>query len=69
MAYNKKNFLERVLTVQNITLEHKRCGVSQEWVYLNIIYPTYLISRTTYYSYLGCNAKAELKKIKAKGEQ
>lgn len=65
MAYNRKNLLERVLAIQTVTLEHKRRGVSQEWVYQNIIYPTYLISRTTYYSYLGCNAKAELKRIEA----
>lgn len=69
MAYSKKNFLERVLTIQNITLEHKRRGVSQEWVYQNLIFPTYLISRTTYYNYLGCNAKAELQKIEARSEK
>lgn len=65
MAYNRTNILNKILNVQNIVLEQKQRGVSQEWVYQNLIYPTYHISRTTFYSYLACNAKAEIKRLEA----
>lgn len=65
MAYNRKNILDRILAIQTATLEQAQRGVSQEWVYWNIVYPNYRISRTTYYAYLGCNAKAEIKRIEA----
>lgn len=63
MAYNRANILHKILDIQRIVLEQKKKGVSQEWVYLNLIYPAYRISRTTFYTYLGCNAKAEIKKL------
>lgn len=70
MAYNRVNILNRIIDVQTITIEHTKRGVTQQWVYDNIIFPQYRISIGTYYSYLGCNAKAELKKIEAvKAEQ
>lgn len=63
MAYNRINILTKIIDIQQVVLEHKKRGVSQEWVYINLIYPTYRISRTTFYNYLGCNAKAHLKKV------
>jgi len=61
MAYNRRNILQRIIDIQNLTLEHTHKGVTQEYVYNNIIYPLYKISRSTYYSYLGTPAKRELK--------
>lgn len=70
MAYNRINILNRIIDVQNTTIEHTKRGVTQQWVYENIIFPRYVISIGTYYSYLSCNAKAELKRIEAvKAEQ
>lgn len=63
MAYNRTNKLILILDIQRVVLEHKKRGVSQEWIYVNLIYPQYRISRTTFYNYLGCNAKAQLKKV------
>lgn len=63
MSYNRKNLLQRKIDIQNITLEHTQKGVTQEWVYENMIWPAYRISRRTYYAYLGENAKAALRKI------
>ena len=63
MAYNRKNILKRIIEIQNLTLEQTKRGVTQEWTYCNLIFPTYLISRATYYRYLGINAKKELKEI------
>lgn len=65
MAYNRSNILNRIIDVQNITIEHTRRGVTQQWVYDHIIFPKYRISIGTYYNYLATNAKAELKKIEA----
>ncbi len=63
MAYNKRNLLEKMVQIQEITLEHTRRGVKQEWVYINVIYPQFKVSRGTYYKYLAHNAKAELKRM------
>ena len=63
MGYNRRNILKRIIEVQNITLEHTKCGLTQKWVYENIIYPRFLISIATYNNYLAVNAKAELKKM------
>lgn len=70
MAYNRLNILKRIIDVQNITIEHTERGVTQQWVFENVIYPKYFISIGTYYNYLACNAKAELRRIEAdKGKQ
>lgn len=65
MAYNRINLLERIVDIQQITLEHTAKGVTQQWVYTNIIKPVYKLSKATYYNYLRQNAKAELKKLTA----
>lgn len=57
MGYNKRNFIDRVVYIQEVTLENTKRGVTQEWVYANIIFPEYRISRRTYYSYLAMPAK------------
>lgn len=62
MAYNNRNFLERVVDIQNITLEYKSKGCTQEWIFRMLIHPSFRISRGTYYKYLARAAKAELKK-------
>jgi len=61
--YNRKNILRRILWVQEVTLEHTRKGVTQQWIYDNIIYPRFSVSIRTYYNYLGTNAKAEMRKL------
>jgi hypothetical protein len=62
MAYNKRNQLRRIVDIQNITLEYKQKGCSQEWIFQKLIHPSYTISRTTFYRYLNTPAKAELKR-------
>lgn len=63
MAYNRRNFLIRVIEIQNIVLEEKKKGVSQIWIYENIIYPQFKISNSTFNNYLGIPARKELKKL------
>jgi hypothetical protein len=63
MAYNRKNLLKKIIDIQELTLQHTRKGVTQEYVYSHHIYPIYHISRATYYEYLSINAKKELKDL------
>jgi hypothetical protein len=63
MAYNRRNILLRIIQIQEFTLEQTTRGVTQEFVYNNHVFPTYRISRRTFYSYLAINAKAEIKRI------
>lgn len=61
--YNRVNLLRRMVEIQDITLEHQRRGVSNDWIHKNVIQPKYLISRSTYYQYLAINARKELKEL------
>lgn len=65
MAYNRRYYLLRVCKVQDITLEHTKRGVTQKWVYDNLIKEKFYISFSTYCTYLGINAKRELAKLDA----
>jgi hypothetical protein len=69
MAYNRLNILTRIVIIQEITMQHTAKGVTQEWVYSNLVFPTYRVSRRTYYNYLGTPAKMELKKIDKQPKQ
>lgn len=63
MAYNKRNYLQRIIDIQNVYLEHCANGVSGEYVYIRYIRPVYFISRATFYKYLGINAKKLIKEL------
>ena len=64
MAYNKRNLLERIVDVQNTTIEHTSRGVTQRWVYENIFKKApYRLSQNTFYKYLARNAKGELREL------
>lgn len=65
MAYNKLNMLQKVLEIQAIVLkEQKRGGVSQKWIYENLIKDRFYISYPTFNKYLAMNAKREMNKLK-----
>lgn len=59
----RKHTLLKAIKVQNITLEHTRKGVTQEWVYSHLIKDSFFISKRTYNRYLGLNAKKLLKEL------
>lgn len=64
MAYNRRNYYERVLEIQNITLElKKKYGSSQTWIFANVIHDRYKISKSTYDRYLTIAAAREIKKM------
>lgn len=64
MAYNRINLLKKIIDIQTIVLEQtSKHGSTQEWIYSQLIAPTYRISRATFYNYLSVNAKKELNRI------
>lgn len=66
MAYNRRNYLIKVIETQNIVLELKgRDGdMRLKNIYWEYIFPKYLISYRTFSNYLSINAKKELKELK-----
>jgi len=68
MAYNKRYLLHKIIEVQEIVLKYKDKGVSQAWVYCNIIAARYHISEATFNRYMGINAKEQLRRLQEKGE-
>lgn len=63
MAYNKKNRLKKIIAIQETTLQQKQRGITQKWIFENIIRDKYMISLKTFYEYLATNAKRELKEL------
>lgn len=66
MAYQREFFLEKVIEVQNIALKHRKEGLFFKEIYHNYIEKQYHISKRTFDSYMGINAKKELKELKEK---
>jgi len=64
MAYNRKNLLNRVITIQNLVLDGQKKGITQKWIYENEVYPRYFISYSTFNNFLVMPAKKELELLK-----
>lgn len=70
MAYNKKNLLKRIIKIQELVKEHTRRGVSQKWVYEEVVCGMFDISYSTFNNYLARPALRELKRLeKEEAEQ
>jgi len=69
MAYNRRNILNKIVEIQNLTLDHTSRGVTQVWVYEHIIQPRFFISVSTYYNYLSINAKKILTESEKQSKQ
>lgn len=68
MAYCKRNYLLRIIEIQNITLEHQNKGATKRWIFSNIIKQKYYISEATYRKYLGVNAKRLIKHLEKRSD-
>ncbi len=64
MAYNRKNFLERVVKIQDIVLENQRKhpGITMINIYRLYVRDEYHISYSTFNNYMSIPAKRELEK-------
>ena len=69
MAYNRKNFLTKVLKVQEIALYQNKQGLFFKEIYHLYIEKQFHISKRTFDTYLGINARKELRELKANQEQ
>lgn len=64
MSYNRRNYLTRVIEIQNIVLELKsKDDIYYKEIYWDHIEPKYKISYRTFQNYLGINAKKQLKEL------
>lgn len=63
MAYNRRNTLEKIMEVQEITMREKKRGATQAWIFRNLICKQFHISKSTFDRYLSTNAKKELAKL------
>jgi len=66
MAYTRENLLKKIIDIQEIYLNHsrKQDGVwTDKDIFEKLIKPVYHISRSTFYFYIGCNAKRELTQL------
>lgn len=65
MAYNRKNFLERVVRVQDIVLDMQRLhpGITMVNIYRLYVRDKYHISYSTFNNYMSIPAKRELEKL------
>jgi len=68
MAYNKKNFLRKVLKVQEIALHHSKQGLFFKEIYHLHVEHQFNICKRTFDSYLGINARKELKDLLQENE-
>lgn len=68
MAYNKRNYYTRIIEIQDLVLECKRKDPDRFYkeIYWQEVFPKYRISYRTFSSYLGINAKRELKLLEEK---
>jgi len=66
MAYNRKNYLNKVLKIQQITLEYRAQGLYFKEIYHKHIENQFNICKRTYDSYLGINAKKQLREFAEK---
>ncbi len=65
MAYNRKNLYKKIIEIQNLVLEKKRENEDLYYkeIFHQFIEKQYHISYRTFNSYMGINAKRELKKL------
>jgi len=63
MAYNRRNFLKKVLKIQEITIKYRDDGLYFKNIYHKYIEEQFNISQRTYETYLGINARKQLKEL------
>lgn len=66
MAYTKENFLTRVLEIQSIALHHRKQGLFFKEIFHKHVEKQYHICKRTFDSYMGINARKELRELHEK---
>ena len=63
MAYTRRNFLKKVLKVQAIALHHRKQGLFFKEIFHLHIEDQFDICKRTFDSYLGINARKQLREL------
>jgi hypothetical protein len=66
MAYNRENYLKNVLKVQEIVLHYRKQDLFFKEIFHKYIEQQFNISKRTFDSYLGINARKQLKELQQK---
>lgn len=66
MAYNRRNLLNKIVEIQEVTRMEYARGVPYTRIYSKLIKEQYHISYSCYNNYLSCNAKRELELLDRK---
>ncbi len=64
MAYNRENFLKKVLKIQDIALHHRKQGLFFKEIFHLHIENQFDICKRTFDTYMGLNAKKQLKELR-----
>lgn len=68
MSYTRKNFLKRVLKIQEIALHHRKQGLFFKEIYHLHIENQFDICKRTFDSYLGINARKQMRELHEKSQ-
>ncbi len=64
MAYNKRNYYEKIIEIQELVLPLKlKKGLTYKEIYWEYVYPRWKICYRTFHTYLGVPAKRLLKEM------
>jgi hypothetical protein len=66
MAYNRENFLLRVLKVQEIALNYSKQGLFFKEIFHKHVEKQFNICKRTFDSYMAINARKELRELREK---
>lgn len=66
MAYTKENFLTKVLEIQTIVLHYRKQELFFKEIFHKHIEKQYHISKRTFDTYLGINARKQLREMREK---
>lgn len=69
MAYDRENYLKKVLRIQQIAIQHRRQELFFKEIYHKYVEKEFNISKRTFDTYMGINAKKELKELQDKKEK
>lgn len=64
MAYTKENFLTKIIEIQTIVLHHRKQELFYKEIFHKYIQKQFHISKRTFDTYMGINAKKELRELR-----
>lgn len=63
MAYNRENYLRKIIEIQQLVLDEQQHGATLRWIYREKVKHRYHISYSTFNNYMSIPAQKELKEL------